>query len=255
MSDNANDFYKCFPLRAETGKVQFLDNELFGIFTRLCNRIWIKQGQVKNDAILALYLRIDKGRLNEVICTFIELGIIYEHDGFLRVKFMDEQLEEIRAFREKMSESGRRGGRRKKGEVRGTFSDQGATPNYREIRKEKGERREEKEEMRDIDCAGAPVSQSPGAVDLSVLTDSERELWGKWLELWEYNHGKGRGMNAIQQEAQLVKLIQIPAEEREETIQAAIGGGWKNINRLDRKKGDGEVDPRDPSTFRRFDDE
>lgn len=53
--------------------------------------------------------------------------------------------------------------------------------------------------------------------------------WERWLEVWSDMHGNGRQMNQIIQQAQLEKLLRLPAEVRRNALKAAIAGGWKNI--------------------------
>ena len=75
--------------------------------------------------------------------------------------------------------------------------------------------------------------------------------WKRWIEVWSDMHGNGRPMNEIIQQAQLEKLLRLPAEVRPEALKAAIAGGWKNIQDIREKRGTGKkkFDPRDPETW------
>ena len=62
----------------------------------------------------------------------------------------------------------------------------------------------------------------------SLLGDLSQD-WQRWLSVWEDMHGNGRPMNEIIQQAQLEKLLRLPADVRRDALKAAIAGGWKNI--------------------------
>lgn len=64
--------------------------------------------------------------------------------------------------------------------------------------------------------------------DESLLGDLLND-WQRWLEVWSDMHGNGRPMNQIIQQAQLEKLLRLPADVRRDALKAAIAGGWKNI--------------------------
>ena len=65
--------------------------------------------------------------------------------------------------------------------------------------------------------------------DASALLGDLFPEWQRWLEVWSDMHGNGRPMNEIIQQAQLDKLLRLPAEVRRDALKAAIAGGWKNI--------------------------
>jgi hypothetical protein len=86
------------------GKVQFLTLEERGIFIELCVRIWMEKGSVKNDEFLHRFLKIEMPLLAKALKTFLTLGILIENDGFLSVKFINEQLCESIQYSDKMRE-------------------------------------------------------------------------------------------------------------------------------------------------------
>ena len=98
-----------------TGKIQLLSAQEKGIFIDLLARIWKENGCLKNTAVLHRLIRVQKATLSKSFEAFSQLGIMEEKDGFLRVKFIDEQLEQRREYIEAQREIGRRGGRPKKG--------------------------------------------------------------------------------------------------------------------------------------------
>ena len=65
--------------------------------------------------------------------------------------------------------------------------------------------------------------------DASSLLGNLFPDWQRWLSVWSDMHGNGRPMNEIIQQAQLEKLMRLPAEVRRDALKAAIAGGWKNI--------------------------
>ena len=83
-----------------------------------------------------------------------------------------------------------------------------------------------------------------------LLTD-----WERWLSVWSDMHGNGRPMNEIIQQAQLEKLMRLPAEVRRDALKAAIAGGWKNIQDIresgpvKRKGGRNKPDIAEPPAF------
>lgn len=98
-----------------TGKIQLLTATEKGIFIDLVSRIWKENGFLKNDEILHRLIRVEKGTLSEALQAFFDLGIMTEKDGFLSVKFIDEQISDIENYKKKQSEFGSKGGRPKKG--------------------------------------------------------------------------------------------------------------------------------------------
>lgn len=98
-----------------TGKIQLLSAPEKGIFIDLLARIWKENGVLKNTEVLHRLIRVPKATLSKAFEAFFQLGIMEEKDGFLRVKFIDEQLAQRREYIESQREIGRRGGRPKKG--------------------------------------------------------------------------------------------------------------------------------------------
>lgn len=108
-TDNKRSWFKYYPWKAETGKVHLLTAAEFGIFVRLCNRIWIKNGAVKNDELLARFLGTTMAELSSAITCYRSLDIICEKDGFLSVKFISEQIAELSDESEKKAVAGHKG--------------------------------------------------------------------------------------------------------------------------------------------------
>ncbi len=135
-----------------TGKIQLLTAAEKGIFIDLIARIWHENGMLKNDGILHRLLRVEKATLSEALQAFFDLGIMTEKDGFLSIKFIDEQIQTYNDYTEKQREYGAKGGRPKKG--------------TKPIKKE--EIRKEKEEIRkesDINPLPLTTSKYPQSVD------------------------------------------------------------------------------------------
>lgn len=61
------------------------------------------------------------------------------------------------------------------------------------------------------------------------LTESENQLFSNWLEVWREIHGDGKPMPVLVRQAQLERLLRLPAEIRVDALRAAIAGTWKNI--------------------------
>ena len=61
------------------------------------------------------------------------------------------------------------------------------------------------------------------------LTESENQLFSNWLEVRREIHGDGKPMPVLARQAQLERLLRLPAEIRVDALRAAIAGTWKNI--------------------------
>ena len=164
-----------------TGKIQLLSAQEKGIFIDLLARIWKENGCLKNTAVLHRLIRVQKATLSKSFEAFSQLGIMEEKDGFLRVKFIDEQLEQRREYIEAQREIGRRGGRPKKG----------SKPKQKaESRKQKAER----EIVHDVDespsCTSPATEKSvAGRTSEKIFFDYEgdRKLHGitkRQLAMW-----------------------------------------------------------------------
>lgn len=135
------------------GKIQLFGTAEKGIFIDLLAHIWHENGCIKNDNILHRILRVEKATLSDALKAFLEIEIMYEKDGFLRIKFVDEQLSSIQQYRAKQAAFGAKGGRPKKG--------------TKAI--EKGERRNKKG-----DKDNTPLAPSGGDDELPFCADSEK---------------------------------------------------------------------------------
>lgn len=216
-----------------TGKIQVLPVDEIGIFINLAARIWKAGGALKNDRFLPRLLGTSRERFDAAMQDFTELEIITEtEDGFLRIKFLDDQLEERRSFIRKCSAGGRKGKKatqeQPQSDLQGTSSNLEA-PQEQPPSNKKEERREEKEERRKEMGYSAPAP----ACDANAAEIIGEELAGdfrRWLTVWRDTHGGGRDMPIYQQEAQLRMLHSLPAEIRQEAIECATRGAWRAIH-------------------------
>lgn len=208
-----------------TGKIQVLPVDEIGIFINLAARIWKAGGALKNDRFLPRLLGASSEQFDAAMQDFRELDIVTEADGFLRIKFLDDQLEARRAFIGKCAEGGRKGKKRTPeapaSNLQGTLTNPGDTPEQPASNKRE-ESRDKKEDIREENTAHADAEAILG-----------KELVGdfrRWLSVWRDTHGAGRDMPAIQQEAQLRMLYSLPAGTRKEAIEAATRGAWRAIH-------------------------
>lgn len=128
----ALNFFKFDASAWLTGKIQLLSAEEKGVFIELIARIWYNGGEIKNDEILHRLLRVEKGTLSNALQAFFDLDIMYEEDGILRLKFVDEQISEINSYKEQQAEYGKLGGRPKKGSQRVEKPNKNKTENKKE---------------------------------------------------------------------------------------------------------------------------
>ena len=87
------------------------------------------------------------------------------------------------------------------------------------------------------------------------LTQKENDLFEKFLDMWAWQHGKGKKMSPYAEEGQLLNLLRLPQETRVKALNRAITESWKNIHdiRRDSKgrfiKQEKNFDINDPSTW------
>ncbi len=145
----ALNFFKFDASAWLTGKIQLLSAEEKGVFIELVARIWFNGGEIKNDGILHRLLRVEKATLSNALQAFFDLEIMYEENGILRLKFVDEQISDINSFKEQQSEYGKRGGRPPKDNQRvekATLSSEKGDQRVEKPIKNKTENKKEKED-------------------------------------------------------------------------------------------------------------
>ena len=76
-----------------SGKIHILPVNEIGIYINLVALIWRDGGQIKNDRFLHRFLGVEKDVFDDALNDFKDLEIIYEDGCFLRIKFIDEQLQ------------------------------------------------------------------------------------------------------------------------------------------------------------------
>jgi hypothetical protein len=94
-------------------------------------------------------------------------------------------------------------------------------------------------------------------ISLEMLSDEVAERFRAFLEMWSWNHNKGKAICEMQQEEMLRQLLLLPDNEtRLRSLSAAIEGGWKRIQdiRSDLRENKPQArvkrfDPSDPSTW------
>lgn len=211
-----------------TGKIQILPVDEIGIFINLAARIWKAGGSLKNDRFLPRLLGASRDQFDAAMQDFLELEIITETDGVLRIKFLDDQLAERRAFINKCAEGGRKGKKatpeQPASDLEGTSNDPEATPEQPASNKRE-ERREQKEEKESENNALAPAP-----VDFDkALGEGLADGFRRWLDVWQHTHGDGRPMPVYTQQAQLARLLHLPEDIRHDAVARAISGCWKQI--------------------------
>jgi uncharacterized protein YdaU (DUF1376 family) len=212
-----------------SGRIQYIPVEEIGIYINLVARIWKAGGELRNDRFLPRILGASREQFDAAMQDFLELEIITETDGMLRIKFLDEQLNERAAFISKCAEGGRKGKKRTPetpaSDPQGTSNPPTDTPEQPASNK-KEERREQKEESREeINNAPAPAADAE-----AVLGPELAGAFKRWLYVWRESHGNGRDMPVFQQEAQLRILCSLPEKIRKDAIERAIRGSWKAIH-------------------------
>lgn len=212
-----------------TGKIQILPVDEIGIFINLAARIWKAGGSLKNDRFLPRLLGASREQFDAAMQDFLELDIITETDGFLRIKFLDNQLAERAAFISKCAEGGRKGKKTNPEQpastLQGTLTTPEETPE--QPASNKREERREKKEDKESENNNAPA---PEPVDFDkALGKGLAQDFRRWLDVWQHTHGDGRPMPVYTQEAQLARLLGLPENIRHDAVARAISGCWKQI--------------------------
>lgn len=102
-------YFKFEPSAWENGNIQMLSREDKGLFLDICSMYWSRLGDLPEKLVLR---KLCHGE-NEAFLNLVEEEIIELKDGQLRVKFLDEQLQEFKDISEKNAANGRKGGRPK----------------------------------------------------------------------------------------------------------------------------------------------
>jgi len=98
-------YFKFIATEWLTGDIVFEDYELQGIFINVCAIYWHRDGKVSFEEIEK---RLKSKRLAELTDRFISVS-----NGFISIKFLDEQLIEANHVSKVNSENGKKGGRPK----------------------------------------------------------------------------------------------------------------------------------------------
>lgn len=209
-----------------TGKIQVLPVAEIGIFVNLMARIWKAGGELKNDRFLPRLLGTTPEDFDAAMQDFLELEIITETEGVLRIKFLDDQLAARSAFIRKCSAGGRKSHEVTKKQPpstpEGTSTNPEVTPaqppSNTERRKKKEENRKENESV-----------LSPANLERCLGLDNAADF-KRWLDLWRDTHGDGRDMPEYQQEQNLRLLCSLPELIRASVLDKAIRGAWKALH-------------------------
>lgn len=99
-------YFKFIATEWLTGDIVFEDFELQGIFINVCALYWHRDGKISVEDVIK---RLKNERFYELTDRFVSVK-----DGFLSIKFLDEQLIEANHISKTNSDNGKKGGRPKK---------------------------------------------------------------------------------------------------------------------------------------------
>lgn len=121
------------------GNISYEKDNIKGVFADVCANFWHRNGVL---TIEELRLRIkDQEALDYLIPEYIQIM-----DGFVRIKFLDKQLQETSFLSKINSENGKKGGRGNKSEIKRSLSDvSNSVSENCEVNSETGEKRSESE--------------------------------------------------------------------------------------------------------------
>lgn len=100
-------FFKFIPTEWMTGDIVYEDFDVQGLFINICSLYWQRDGILSVEDINKRYKRTDL--TDKLIGRFITVN-----EGFISIKFLDEQLIEADHICKKNSDNGKMGGRPKK---------------------------------------------------------------------------------------------------------------------------------------------
>ena len=100
-------FFKFIPTEWMTGDIVYEDFDVQGLFINICSLYWQRDGVLSVEDINKRYKRTDL--TDKLIGRFITVN-----EGFIAIKFLDEQLIEADHISKKNSNNGKLGGRPKK---------------------------------------------------------------------------------------------------------------------------------------------
>jgi len=105
-------YFKFYVMEYLAGEIQAFDMETQGVFVNILARIWKEGGRLeRNDAKLALLLRMDKDKLSNCLNVLSGASVLLVGaDGCLTTSFIQEQLSEREHLHEKRANAGRKGG-------------------------------------------------------------------------------------------------------------------------------------------------
>ena len=106
--NNSFPYWKFQCGRWLAGKIASFDLEGQGLFLQFCMAAWEGHG-VFNICSTSLAMRFRKGKewINDTVTAMIEIGILRKEDDKYRIKFIDEQLNELIDIRYKRSKAGK----------------------------------------------------------------------------------------------------------------------------------------------------
>jgi len=91
-----------------TGNIQLLTMEEQGIFINLCALIWRDGGKYKVNKLLHRKLNISQQTLNECLQVLEDAELVLNTDGYLSVKFIDEQIKTRDEYVQQKREAGKK---------------------------------------------------------------------------------------------------------------------------------------------------
>jgi uncharacterized protein YdaU (DUF1376 family) len=240
-------FFKFSPESWLTGKIQLLSTEEKGIFIELAARIWQAGGSIEYTPLLHRVLRVEKGSLCNALDSFVELDIVQISDGIVRMKFITEQISDVKEYSTKQSEYGKLGGRPRgsgnkgyekgslyypsenKGYEKGSLENKKGTPENK--KGTKAYKDKDKDKDKDKERNIIQREKTPALVDATkIIREDLAEAFRRWLTVWSAHHGGGKDMPPYQQEANLKVLYDLPEGIRREAIERAIRGAWRAIH-------------------------
>jgi hypothetical protein len=91
-----------------SGKVSALDLDAQGLFLHFCMKAWSEQGAFNIcSSSVRLRFRKDAAWVADTVAAMVDVGILISDGSKYRIKFIEEQLQDMRDLREKKAKGGK----------------------------------------------------------------------------------------------------------------------------------------------------
>jgi len=202
-----------------TGDIVFEDFAVQGLFINICAIYWQRGGKLTVDDVNRRYKTPKE--LPELIDRFLTVT-----DGFISIKFLDEQMDDASYISSVNTENGQKGGRPKKTEPKPEITDR--LPN------ESDENLLRSKEDKEVNKNKKEIQEQQDVFSLFSFPVELKPQWDSWIEYKKKQHKFS--YKDVKYEASafrdLMKLAKNDIGIATQIINKSIGSGWKGFFEL-----------------------